>query len=251
MRSGTAFAIAIAGAALGGSPLPAESPTLERVEPDRIEAAEAVTLELTGSGFEPNARVYIESSRPGRFVGFSPTTVSPDRCLIALPFGLSAEPSHREIYLENPDGRRTRALRLRIGGTEPESDRGPPSEPDVGTETEPSSDEPEVAENGPAPEISELRPAELPAGSPEILEILGRGFAAGARVEVTVNLHAGSTHLPEYGPQTFPAERFGDDLLEVTFDRGFHRTPGIRDVVVVNPDGARSAPHPLRIRQQE
>jgi hypothetical protein len=251
MRSGTAFAVAIAGAALGGSPLAAASPTLERVEPDRFEAAEAVTLELTGSGFQTGARVFIESSRPGRFVGFSPTTVSPDHCAIALPFGLSAEPDHREIYLENPDGGRTRALKLRIGGAEPESDRGPPPEPGARADAEHSPDALEVPEIGPEPEISELRPAELPAGAPEILEIVGRGFAAGARVEVTVNLHAGSTRLPEYGPRVFPAERYGDDLLEVSFDRGFHRTPGIRDVVVVNPDGARSAPHPLRIRQQE
>ena len=67
----------------------------------------------------------------------------------------------------------------------------------------------------------------------------------------SANLNAGSTRLPDYGARAFAAEWIDAELLEVDFDRGFYPIPGVRDVVVVNPDGARSNPVSLHIQPEE
>lgn len=225
----------------------AETPRLERVEPQRVEPHRPFVLVLTGSGFEAGADVLIESGTRDRFIRRQPRSLSDARCEISFALGYGPEPSERRLYVENPDGERSEMLRLQIaaGAGEAPADGAGREPPDPSGSTEPG--------NGgdgtdSAPVIAELRPAVARAGEPFLLEIVGSGFAPEAEVRVTVNVNAGSSRLPQYAPQPFAALFVDEELLEVEFDRGFYPIPGARDVAVVNPDGAESAPAVLRIQ---
>ena len=53
--------------------------------------------------------------------------------------------------------------------------------------------------------------------------------------------------MPEYGPRLFASDWLDESELVLAFDRGFYPTPGVRNLVVVNPDGGRSGVALLRI----
>jgi hypothetical protein len=236
--AGIAGVAAIAATAAGAQAAALE---LVAVEPAALVAYAPATLVLRGAGFAAGAQVYIESGAVDRFVAFTPTVLVADRCEIALRLGFGPVPSQRRLYLRNPDGSRSAELRIRI-------DPAPARPVEVGPQVTPGNpDEPADRPSADAPSIRELRPEALPAGRPVELEILGTGFAAGAKVELTVNLHAGTSRMPEYGVRLFAAEWLAESELAVAFDRGFHSTPGVRNLVVVNPDGRRSEIAVVRI----
>ena len=235
-----AFSLSLALAAVAA----ADAPRLERVEPQRVEPHRPFVLVLTGSGFEAGADALIESGTRDRFIRRQPRSLSDTRCEISFALGYGPEPSERRLYVENPGGERSEMLRLEIaaGAGEAPADGAGREPPD------PSTTEPGSAGTDSAPVIAELRPAAARAGEPFLLEIFGSGFVPEAEVRVTVNVNAGSSRLPHYAPQPFAALFVDEELLEVEFDRGFYPIPGARDVAVVNPDGAESAPVVLRIQ---
>ena len=128
-------------------------------------------------------------------------------------------------------------------------------EPEVGTEEAPV-DEPDEGdaaagvEQPPAdapPRAVALDPSRATAGEPLILTVTGEGFADGALVRVLANAVAGTAQTPRYEMVEFPADCESQRVLLVDFDRGFAPSPRLRRVVVVNPDGASSAPLFLEI----
>lgn len=214
---------------------------LTSVEPAILAAYTPATLVLRGSGFVAGAQVFIESGATDRFLAYAPLALSAEGCEVELRLGFGPVPSERRIYIRNPDGAQSLPLRLRVGlsPTTP-----PTSSPETARATTPDDS---AVPTGEAPAIRELRPSALPSGRPVEMEILGSGFADGAKVELTVNLLAGSSRMPEYGARLFAADWLDEGELAVAFDRGFHPSPGVRHLVVVNPDGRRSGVALLRI----
>lgn len=221
-------------------------PELHAISPAVLAPFQSARLEIRGQGFDEDTRVLIEGVSPGRFMSYQPELLSPERCTVELPLGFGPRPPIRDVVIETRNGARSHALPLTIREmvTEPLDADAPESESGgVPIQIE------DVVSGGPA--LREIRPATAPAGRAFRLELLGGGFAEGAHVEVVVNVHAGSSKLPEYRPQSFRATRLGEDLLEVSFERGFYPVPGARDLRVVNPDGTRSETRSLRIDQEE
>ncbi len=227
---------------------------LAAIDPATTEPRRPFTLVLEGSGFESGATVFIETARPGKFLRYQPASIEVDRLEVELPLGFGPRPPERRVYVETRDGSRTETLTLRIakaeqdpaaaadattGDGEQEADSGD------SVSVEPATPEPGPVEGG--PEISELRPAAIPAGRPVIVEVFGAGFSAESRVLVTANLHAGTSRLPEYELKDFPTYFIDAELIEVEFDRGFYPVPGAREVVVEDGSGGRSEPAIMRI----
>jgi hypothetical protein len=227
---------ALAAAAGGAAEL-----SLSHLEPSVIPPYEAVTLRLIGRGFEAGAEVLIEGSASGRYVRHRPSRVTAELCEIELPLGFGPRPAERRVSLRNPNGDQTAPLVLQIRGPQ-KAARGEPAA---------AEEPPPPPEGAVRPRILDLRPPGVAAGRPFFLQVRGSGFADGAAIEVTANRNAGSTRLPDYGPRAFVAEWIDAELLEVDFDRGFYPIPGVRDVVVVNPDGGRSNPASLHIQPEE
>jgi hypothetical protein len=217
---------------------------LTTVEPAILAAYTPATLVLRGSGFVAGAQVFIESGTADRFLAYAPLALSAEGCEVDLRLGFGPVPSERRIYIRNPDGTQSLPLRLRVGLSPATPPTSLPELPATERATTPDDS---AVPTGEAPTIRELRPSALPSGRPVEMEILGSGFANGAKVEVTVNLLAGSSRMPEYGARLFAADWLDEGELAVAFDRGFHPSPGVRHLVVVNPDGRRSGVALLRI----
>lgn len=222
---------------------------LSAIDPSTVEPRAPFTLILKGTGFEPGASVFIESASGGKFLRYRPAVVEPDRIEVALPLGFGTRPAERGVYLVNDDGSRTQTLKLHIGRVVGDPEKMEP----VGTdETVPETTMEEAVavvgtDTEPAPQISELRPSEIPAGKQLIVELFGSGFSPESQVLVTANIHAGSSHVPEYELRAFATYFIDAQLIEVKFDRGFYPIPGARDVVVENPSGSRSEPVVMRV----
>jgi hypothetical protein len=229
---GNALAIAVA-ASLTSVLAHAESPSLLSLEPDAVLPYQPLTLRLVGRGFRVGATVYVEGSLGGRFLPYQPVAVEEETLEVELPLGFAPTPRERGVCVKNPGGSTSSTLQLRVGELAARETTGAPAA-ESGETLAPAS--PGV------PSIREIRPSSVPPGSPVLLEIYGSGFTDGARVELTVNLRAGSTELPEYAPKAFEAEWIDQGLLELELQRGFYPVPAARDLVVVNPDGSRSEP---------
>jgi hypothetical protein len=230
-------------------PTGAEPPRLDALEPGSVTPHGAFTLVLRGAAFESGATVGIEGVTAGRFLAYRPDLLTADRCELTLPLGFGPHPAQRQVFVENPDGERSQALTLRI-----ELVPAPPSEVEPNGPAAPAADgvAAEVSPSAmPAPVVHLLHPASLPAGRAVVLEVHGEHFEAAARVWIAANLHAGSSRLPEYGLRPFETGFVDEGLLEVELDRGFYPVPGVREVLVENPGGARSAPALLTIRREE
>jgi hypothetical protein len=211
-------------------------------------------LVLHGDGFTAGSKVLIESGEAGRFVAFQPAELSATRGTVDLRVGFGPRPAVRRVLVESLDGERSPALALRIAAA--------PAAPAAGGEATPGSAPPapeatrpddarDAHEAAPAPRLTEVLPAPLPAGRPVVLQVHGAGFADGARVWILANRHAGTARLPEYELVAFTAELVDPELLEVTLDRGFYPVPSPRDVVVENPDGRRSRVLLLDVRAED
>ncbi len=228
----------------------AEAPRLDAIAPERVAPHQPFVLVMTGSGFKAGADALIESGTRDRFIRRRLQSLSPTRCEISFALGYGPVPRERRVYVENPGGARSGMLRLEIAENAAETPPGDGDESAGDAAGSGGSAESAIAggDTGSAPVITELRPAIASAGEPFILEILGSGFAPEAEVWVTVNVNAGSSRLPRYAPRPFEALFIDQELLEVELDRGFYPIPGARDVAVVNPGGAASAPAVLRIQ---
>ena len=240
-----------------------EAPALLALVPSAVQAHRPTTLTLEGRGFVPETSVLIETGRSGKFLRYRPTEVGGDRCVVSVPSGFPERPAELAVFVENPDGSRSERLPLAvlpvtvgIGASTPDSqsdaatDGAVVNHPEVGENLESGAlEEPRTGSDEALPAIREIRPAEIPAGRPLILEVFGAGFDEESKVLVTANLHAGSSRLPEYALKAFPSYFIDAELIEVEFDLGFYPIPGARDVVVENASGGRSEPAILQVTQ--
>ena len=218
----------------------AAQPVLLEVRPAEIEPQRPAVLELVGSGFVTGTEVRIETARPGRFLPYRPDELSESRCTVRLPLGFGATPERRAVFVRTPDGAESERLTLRIvRGAASQDEEPDPEEPAPDpADAEPVDAEPVDPEPGPT--VDGLWPSPLPALRPASLEISGQGFEDDSEVWIQVNVHAGSSRLPQFEMRRFDAERIDETTLEVRFERGFYPAPSSRRLVVVQPDGRRS-----------
>jgi hypothetical protein len=174
---------------------PQSAPFVDRVEPQQVQQGGQLELNVFGRGFAPGARVEIDGE------GISVDGVefiSPEHLLAVTDVAEGAPTGWRAVRVINPDeqtGERQRAL--------------------------------EVVGMGEAPLLVDgVEPQQVPQGSRVELNVFGRGFAPGARVEIDgegVSVDGVEFISPEH-------------LLAVT-DVAEGAPTGWRAVVVINPDG--------------
>ena len=234
-RVGALTAVLLAAA----TALAAAQPVARSVTPETVPPYAPVTLRVEGSGFEPGCRAML--GRGGRYTPVATTVLGETEIEVRLAAGLPSRPPVRELVVEC-GGVRTQPLTLHVAKNRPASGASSTASSVAAEEA--------AAPEGEAPILQALDPAQVPAGEPFTLTLIGAGFQNGAKVDVLVNVHAGTGAAPEYGIRRFPAERLSDSVLLVDFDRGFAAEPSLRPVTVVNPSGAASASLFLRITRR-
>jgi hypothetical protein len=242
----------------------ASEPRLDSLEPSGVRALTAFKLILKGSGFTEGAEVFVQATtKPARYLKFETVYISAEELQIEFGFGLGLRPQSRAVYVQNPDGAKSKALELTVvppgvpleesddkpetaeSGNKDEEQPDAEEKPKTGGEAEAVPDgepKPESTETAevPRPRITGIQPAEVSAGVRFSLVILGEDFKDGAVLKIQANSKAGSYFPPSYDYREFEAEFLGESILEVTFDRGFYHDPPDRDLYVVNPDGGES-----------
>jgi hypothetical protein len=210
------------------------------VVPDIIEAYRPAELTITGRGFDDGCRVLVGPR--GRMVEVAHELVDATEIRVRLAAGYPPTPAERQLVVDCGPGRRSAPLAIRIvPALSPEAEPESPG-------PQPPAENPELGAGAP-PSVTSLEPAAVDAGRPFTLTVLGAGFADGAVVEVFANRNAGSSADPAYEMVRFPAELASSTVLLVDFERGFAAAPRLRQLVVVNPDGAASSPAYLRIQR--
>lgn len=217
-------------------------PVIDEVEPDVLEPYRAAKLSVRGTGFDDGCRVLL--GVPGRMVPVRSECLDDGEIRVELTAGYGPHPAERQLLVDCGRGQRSAPVTIRVV-----AEPAPVAE-EVLDEPE-QDDEIVVPSAGDAPRLAGLDPASIPAGQPLTLTVIGEGFQDGARVEVFANAHAGSSAPPAYRMVRFEAEVASEEVLLVDFDRGFAPSPRLRQVVVVNPDGAASAPLYLEIQRRE
>lgn len=220
--------------------LPAQesAPRIDSLEPDTIEAFTPVRLHISGSGFDGQTRVYLQTSVAGRFLPYSPEESTSSSITLELKTGFALKPRQRTLYVADGKGGESNRVVLNIV----------PKGSLTTEDAEPVADESREPDDAFAPPVlSELQPARVLMAQPFELLCLGEGFQPGARVEVESNVNVGTSKPPEYRLTGFEAEFLAETLLLITFDRGFAPEPRQRKIVVVNSDGGRSQTRTLTI----
>jgi hypothetical protein len=224
-------------------------PVAASIEPKAIVPYRPVELTIRGEGFGDRCRVLI--GVPGRLVPVRSEIEDDSVIRVHIPAGLSPEPETRKIVVDCGRGRRTGMLTLTVADTAEEDSTEVPSSTSV--TGVPIADTAEVSvDDTPAvtPRLVSLDPAEVPAGEPFTLTVMGSNFREGAEVEIFANANAGTSRQPDYRPVQFSAEFASGTVLLVDFDRGFAPSPKLRSVTVVNPDGGHSPPLYLGITRR-
>jgi hypothetical protein len=215
------------------------APAVTSVEPPHLVAYRAADLVVHGEAFSPECRVLM--GVPGRMVPVAAVFIGEAELRVQLKAGVGAKPVIRLLVVDCGAGGRSEAFELEVLQRPPTPI--PVDEPDegdaAGGDEQPPADAP--------PRAVALDPSRATAGEPLILTVTGEGFAEGALVRVLANAVAGTAQTPRYEMVEFPADCESQRVLLVDFDRGFAPSPRLRRVVVVNPDGASSAPLFLEI----
>ncbi|HSL17294.1 MAG TPA: hypothetical protein VLB51_05245 [Methylomirabilota bacterium] len=214
--------------------------SVSAVVPNTLEAYRPAQLTISGEGFDDSCRVLIGT--PGRMVPVAHELLGATEIRVRLASGYGPTPARRQLVVECGPRRRSSPVAIRIvvaPGEDAVLPTPAPSSPD---------ESPSPVEGSP-PSVASLEPATVGAGLLFTLTVIGEGFADGAIVEVFANRNAGSSADPSYEMVRFPAELASDSVLLVDFDRGFAAAPRLRQLVVVNPDGAVSSPAYLRIQR--
>ncbi|MGD2085524.1 MAG: hypothetical protein PVH61_04990 [Candidatus Aminicenantes bacterium] len=109
----------------GPTPAAGESTDLAitSISPSSVTEGEPFTLEIHGTGFQPGAKVYIkvninagdESAEPEYAdMEFDCVYVGSTQLKITFERGFGADPSQRDVYVQNPDSSRTNVVYLNI-----------------------------------------------------------------------------------------------------------------------------------------
>jgi hypothetical protein len=215
------------------------APAVTAVEPPYLVAYRSADLVVRGQGFSTGCRVLL--GVPGRMVPVAVDFVDETRLHVELKAGFGPEPATRLLVVDCGAGVRTEPFELVVMRRAPT-----PAPAEEQVEDEVAAGDGEAAANEP-PRALALDPARISAGEPLLLTVTGEDFADGAVVRVLANAAAGTAEPPLYEMVDFPAEYESQRVLLVDFDRGFAPSPRLRRVVVVNPDGASSAPLFLEI----
>jgi hypothetical protein len=215
------------------------APAVTTVEPPHLVAYRPADLLVRGEAFSAECRVLM--GVPGRMVPVAAEFIGETELRVQLKAGVGAKPVTRLLVVDCGAGGRTEAFELEVLQRPPtpvpidEADEGDAA---AGVE-QPPADVP--------PRAVALDPDRATAGEPLILTVTGEAFADGAIVRVLANAAAGTAQPPLYEMVEFPTDYESQRVLLVDFDRGFAPSPRLRRVVVVNPDGASSAPLFLEI----
>ncbi len=245
------ISVATSGAGTGsGSETESARPELASLEPASVPARTAFSLVLNGAGFDGSTVILVEAGQAGRYLRRTPAERSAERLVVEFPLGLPPVPRERAILVEAASGERSLALTLTIGEVRDGAEETVPAEEEISGGNWDEETQPDTAAAG-GPAIREIRPAAIPAGRALLLEVFGEGFSESSKVWILANLHAGTSRLPDYGLREFPVYFIDQELVEVELDRGFAPNPGVRDVIVEDAEGRRSAPAVLRILAQE
>jgi hypothetical protein len=215
------------------------APAVTAVEPPHLVAYRPADLVVRGQAFSPACRVLL--GVPGRMVPVTADFVDETELRVELKAGFGPEPATRLLVVDCGAGVRTEPFELVIMRRAPT-----PAPVDEPVEDDVAAGDEEVAANDP-PRALALDPARIIAGEPLVLTVTGEAFADGAVVRVLANAAAGTAKPPLYEMVDFPTDCESQRVLLVDFDRGFAPSPRLRRLVVVNPDGASSAPLFLEI----
>jgi hypothetical protein len=215
------------------------APAVTAVEPPHLVAYRPADLVVRGEAFSPACRVLL--GVPGRMVPVAADFVDETELHVELKAGFGPEPATRLLVVDCGAGVRTEPFELAVLRRPPT-----PAPADEVSEDEAAVGEEQPPVNAP-PRALALDPARITAGEPLLLTVTGEAFAEGAVVRVLANAAAGNAQPPLYEMVDFPADYESQRVLLVDFDRGFAPSPRLRRVVVVNPDGASSAPLFLEI----
>jgi hypothetical protein len=215
------------------------APAVASVEPPYLVAYRPSELVIRGEGFTDDCRVLL--GVPGRMVPVAAVLVDEGEIRVELKAGVGPQPATRLLEVDCGARARTRSFGLAVLA------RAPTATPESGTEQADYSNDDETTAAHAPPRALVLDPARVSAGEPLILTVTGESFAEGAEVRVLANAAAGTTRPPSYEMVSFPTEYASPRVLVVDFERGFAPSPRLRRVVVVNPDGAGSAPLFLEI----
>lgn len=215
----------------------AGAPIAAAVSPEVLIPYRPAQLTVSGEGFAPACRVLIGT--PGKLVPVRSRVVSDSEIAVELAAGYGPSPARRQLVVVCDPGGRSDPLWLTIA-----AEGGSPAA--AGPEVDPAAHGGTDSGGGGAPavlpRVLRLDPGTIVAGEPFTLTVVGEAFQEGATVEALANIHAGTSHQPEYRSVGFPTEFASDTVLIVDFDRGFAPSPRLRSITVVNPDGGRSPP---------
>ncbi|HEV2846856.1 MAG TPA: hypothetical protein VG477_18515, partial [Thermoanaerobaculia bacterium] len=177
-------------------------PVVDSVNPAMVRALAFVQIQIGGEDFEPGAKVELTLNEDEEKETVTAATVHfvSSTTLFATFKLTNATPGDWKVVVRNPDGQEnTESKLIAIRG---------------------------ALLSAAAPQIKCLNPLEVTAGEKVEMEIVGSGFLE----EAVVTILGGDIEIQ-------PGLKLeGDDLLLLTFDVDLEAEPGLRTLIVTNPD---------------